>query len=210
MPSRTVSASLRHMNGAQRSSAWMIRIGWVLTCLSGAYMMLDGMGKFLAPPQLLSEFQRLGEREITMIPLGILQFTVGLVYSIPRTSILGAIRNDWLPGGRRSASDPGERQRGLSDHPPAVSWRASLGRDLAARRETTEPHPAADAASASPTGRHQRFVPAAFRLGFGSPQRNILSRSRCCVLSSVNRRNRGATHRQWRRPDGVRRSSYRG
>ena len=59
----------RHMNGAQRSSAWMIRIGWVLTFLSAAYMMLDGMGKFLAPPQPLSEFQRLGEREITMIPL---------------------------------------------------------------------------------------------------------------------------------------------
>ena len=77
----------------------MIRIGWVLTCLSAAYMMLDGVGKFFAPPQLLSEFQRLGEREVTMIPLGILQFMVALVYLIPRTSILGAILMTGFLGG---------------------------------------------------------------------------------------------------------------
>ena len=74
--------------GTQTSNAWMIRIGWVLTWLSAANMMLDSTGKlFFHPPQLLSEFQRLGERDITMIPLGILQFTVALVYLIPRTSI---------------------------------------------------------------------------------------------------------------------------
>jgi hypothetical protein len=88
------------MNSTQRSNAWMIRIGWVLTWLSAANMMLDSTGKlFFHPPQLLSEFQRLGERDITMIPLGILQFTVAFVYLIPRTSILGAILMTGFLGG---------------------------------------------------------------------------------------------------------------
>jgi len=78
----------------------MIRTGWVLTGLSAANMMLDSTGKlFFQPALLLSEFQRLGEREITMIPVGILQFTVALVYLIPRTSILGAILMTGFLGG---------------------------------------------------------------------------------------------------------------
>ena len=88
-----------------KSSARMIKIGWVLTWLSAANMMLDSTGKlFFAPAQLLSEFQRLGERESTMIPVGLLQFTVALVYLIPRTSILGAILMTGFPSGGEQKS----------------------------------------------------------------------------------------------------------
>jgi len=78
----------------------MVRIGWVLTSLSAANMMLDSTGKmFFYPAQLISEFHRLGESESIMIPLGILQFAVALVYLIPRTSILGAILMTGFLGG---------------------------------------------------------------------------------------------------------------
>src|ERR1044072_4355668 len=81
------------------SNRWMNRIGWVLTGLSAANLILDSFGKFFTPAQLLSEFQRLGEREMTLIPLGILQFTIGVVYLIPRTSVLGAILVTGFLGG---------------------------------------------------------------------------------------------------------------
>lgn len=60
----------------------------------------DSTGKlFFHPAQLFSEFQRLGEDMSTMIPLGVLQFTVGALYLIPRTSILGAILMTGFLGG---------------------------------------------------------------------------------------------------------------
>jgi len=83
-----------------KSSAWMVKLGWVLTWLSAANMILDSTGKlYFAPDQLLSEFHRLGEAESTMIPVGLLQFTVALLYLIPRTSILGAVLMTGFLGG---------------------------------------------------------------------------------------------------------------
>ena len=82
---------MKSPTGTRTSNAWMIRIGWVLTGLTSANLIGDSFGKFLAVAPLLEEFHRLGERESTLIPLGILQFTLGVVYLIPRTSILGAI-----------------------------------------------------------------------------------------------------------------------
>jgi hypothetical protein len=77
----------------------MIRTGWVLTVLTSAYMIVDGFGKFFPFAPLAEEFARLGEREITRIPLAILQCTLGVGYSIPRTSILGAILLTGFLGG---------------------------------------------------------------------------------------------------------------
>jgi DoxX-like protein len=78
----------------------MIRIGWVLTWLSALNMMGDSTGKmFFRPAQLVSEYQRLGEDPNTMILVGVLQFTVALVYLIPRTSILGAVLMTGFLGG---------------------------------------------------------------------------------------------------------------
>ena len=51
------------------------------------------------PALLLDEVQRLGESEIPLVLLGILEFTVAVVYLIPRTSILGAILLTGFLGG---------------------------------------------------------------------------------------------------------------
>jgi len=56
--------------------------------------------KLLPPdPAFLEELHRLGELESTLIPLGILEFTCGALYMIPRTAILGAILLTGFLGG---------------------------------------------------------------------------------------------------------------
>jgi hypothetical protein len=90
---------MKSPTGTQTSNAWMIRIGWVLTGLTSANIILDSFGKFFPPALLLEEIHRLGESEIPLIPLGVLQFTVGVLYLIPRTSILGAILLTGFLGG---------------------------------------------------------------------------------------------------------------
>jgi len=77
----------------------MTRAGWVLTGLTSANIILDSFGKFFPPALLLQEIQRLGEQEIPLVPLGILQLAVGVLYLIPKTSILGAILMTGFLGG---------------------------------------------------------------------------------------------------------------
>ena len=63
-------------------------------------MIVDGLLKLLPPdPHFLAELHRLGELESTLIPLGILEFTCGALYLIPRTAILGAILLTGFLGG---------------------------------------------------------------------------------------------------------------
>ena len=82
-----------------KSRAWMVKLGWVLTWVSAANMIGDSTGKMFFPALLLSEIQRLGESEISLVQLGILQCTVAVVYLIPRTSVLGAILMTGFLGG---------------------------------------------------------------------------------------------------------------
>jgi len=66
----------------------MIRTGWVLSRLSSAFMIVDGLLKLLPPDAaFLEELHRLGEAESTLVPLGLLQFACGALYAIPRTAI---------------------------------------------------------------------------------------------------------------------------
>ena len=82
------------------SNKWMLRTGWVLSGLSGTLMIVDGLMKLLPPdPVFLEELHRLGELESTLVPLGILEFTCGALYMIPRTAILGAILLTGFLGG---------------------------------------------------------------------------------------------------------------
>jgi hypothetical protein len=86
--------------GTETSNKWMLRTGWVLSGLSGGFMMVDGLMKLLPPdPTFLDELHRLGELESTLVPLGILEFTCGALYMIPRTAILGAILLTGFLGG---------------------------------------------------------------------------------------------------------------
>ena len=92
---------MKSTTGTQTSNAWTIRIGWVLIGLTSVNMIGDSLGKILPwhPAALLEEVQRLGESEIPLILIGLLQFTVAVVYLIPRTSILGAILMTGFLGG---------------------------------------------------------------------------------------------------------------
>jgi len=73
----------------------MIRIGWVLTVLTAFNMIGDSFGKLMPLSGfLLEEFHRLGEAEHKAIYYGLLQFSCGVLYVIPRTSILA---RSWSP-----------------------------------------------------------------------------------------------------------------
>lgn len=86
--------------GSRVSTPWMIRTGWVLTVLTGFNMIGDSVLKMMPLSGfLLEEFHRLGESEDKAIYYGLLQFSCGLLYSIPRTSILGAILVTGFLGG---------------------------------------------------------------------------------------------------------------
>jgi hypothetical protein len=79
--------------GTQTSGAWMTRAGWILTGLSAAFLISDGVAKAVLPPGafLLSEIQRLGESKDMVVPFAILYLVCTALYLIPRTVILGAI-----------------------------------------------------------------------------------------------------------------------
>ena len=91
---------MKSPTGTRTSNVWFVRIGWVLTWLSAANMISDSTGKlFFHPALLLSELHRLGEAESALFAVGLLQFTVAVVYLIPRTSILGAVLMTGFLGG---------------------------------------------------------------------------------------------------------------
>ena len=79
---------MKSPTGTDTANAWMIRTGWVLSRLSSAFMIVDGLLKLLPPDAaFLEELHRLGEAESTLVPLGLLQFACGALYAIPRTAI---------------------------------------------------------------------------------------------------------------------------
>jgi DoxX-like family len=91
---------MKSPRGTQTSNAWMIRIGWVLTVLTAFNMIGDSFGKLMPLSGfLLEEFHRLGESENKAFYYGLLQFSCGVLYVIPRTSILGAILVTGFLGG---------------------------------------------------------------------------------------------------------------
>ena len=71
----------------------MTRAGWILTGLSAAFMIYDGVLKALFPPNafLLGEIDRLGSLKDMVVPFAILYLVCTVLYLIPRTVILGAI-----------------------------------------------------------------------------------------------------------------------
>ncbi len=79
----------------------MTRAGWILTGLSAAFMISDGVAKALFPPNafLHSEIARLGEAKDRVVPFAILYLVCAVLYLIPRTVILGAILTTGYLGG---------------------------------------------------------------------------------------------------------------
>jgi len=89
------SRTIMHPSG----SRWRVRTGWALTVLCGLFLIFDGVGKLLMPPQVTEASVRLGF-PISLIPgVGMMLLACALVYLIPRTAILGAILLTGFLGG---------------------------------------------------------------------------------------------------------------
>lgn len=65
--------------------------GWVISGLVAAAMAMSGAMKFSHSPQLVEGFEHLGWPTKLAVTLGVLELTATLLYSIPPTSVLGAI-----------------------------------------------------------------------------------------------------------------------
>jgi len=74
-----------------RPKKFAVRTGWVLTVLSGLFLIFDGIGKIALPPQVTEACARLGFPVERITGVGILLLIFTLVYLIPRTAVLGAV-----------------------------------------------------------------------------------------------------------------------
>ena len=74
-----------------RPTKFAVRTGWVLTVLSGLFLIFDGIGKIALPPQVTEACVRLGFPVERITGVGILLLIFTLVYLIPRTAVLGAV-----------------------------------------------------------------------------------------------------------------------
>ena len=74
-----------------RAKKFAVRAGWVLTVLSGAFFISDGVGKLLLPPAVVEGTVKLGFPESLIQSVGVVVLTFTLLYLIPRTAVLGAV-----------------------------------------------------------------------------------------------------------------------
>lgn len=72
-------------------SATARRLGWTLTTLFVLFMLFDISVKVLQPPEAASGVTDLGWTIDAMLPLGIVQVVMLVLYLVPRTAVLGAI-----------------------------------------------------------------------------------------------------------------------
>ena len=80
------------MHTVTKTQQW---VGRILSGIPVLFLLMDGVGKLVAPPQVLEGTQQLGYPVSTLLPMGVLVLTGVLLYVVPRTSVLGAI---WLTG----------------------------------------------------------------------------------------------------------------
>jgi hypothetical protein len=64
---------------------------YVLSYLPAAFLLLDGIMKFVKPEDVVKATVKLGYPEESILTLGIVVLVCTVIYLIPRTSVLGAI-----------------------------------------------------------------------------------------------------------------------
>ena len=65
--------------------------GRIISTLSAAFLLFDGVVKLFKPGFVVKGTVELGYNENVIVPLGIVLSACAILYSIPRTSVLGAI-----------------------------------------------------------------------------------------------------------------------
>src|ERR1700759_3186859 len=66
-------------------------VGWVISGLIAAFLLLDALVKFAKPPQVAEAFARTGWPLDLSIPIGAILLICTVLYLIPQISVLGAI-----------------------------------------------------------------------------------------------------------------------
>jgi hypothetical protein len=88
---RSVAMDQPARNTGISTAKWQLWTGRVLTTLSVLFMLFDAAGKFMMPIQVVQACQRLGFPVNLSPTLGVLLTLSTLLYSIPRTAVLGAV-----------------------------------------------------------------------------------------------------------------------
>ncbi len=77
----------------------LVVTGWIITILLSLMFLMSGAMKFMGGPQVEQGLTHLGIPTSMVIPLGILELSVLVIYLIPATSVLGAILMTGYVGG---------------------------------------------------------------------------------------------------------------
>ena len=78
---------------------WMTWLGWVLTVLPSAALIMSAGFKFSGDKTVTEGLQKMGWGPNLAVPLGITELTCTILYLIPQTSVLGAILLTGYMGG---------------------------------------------------------------------------------------------------------------
>ena len=87
-------------SGNRSNSKAMFWVGWILSGLTGALLLLSGALKFMpANPETEQALQHIGWRPDQVGTLGILEVACAILYLIPQTAVFGAILVTGYMGG---------------------------------------------------------------------------------------------------------------
>jgi hypothetical protein len=65
--------------------------GYVVSALPVLFLLMDAIGKFIKPEQVVTGTVDLGYQESVIVPLGVTLLVCTALYIVPSTSVLGAI-----------------------------------------------------------------------------------------------------------------------
>ena len=65
--------------------------GYIVSALPVLFLLVDALGKFIKPEQVVTGTVDLGYQESVIVPLGVLLLICTVLYIIPLTSVLGAV-----------------------------------------------------------------------------------------------------------------------
>lgn len=94
------------MNAASNAkpSRGAFRTGWVLTALAAFALGASAIGKFVAPPQYVEQWEGLGWSSDLLLTVAIIEAACVVLYLVPQTAILGGVLVAAYMGGATAAS----------------------------------------------------------------------------------------------------------
>lgn len=75
------------------------KIGWVLSVLVTVMLLFSASGKFTGGPELAEGMAKMGLPENIILPLGIIEASIAILFLIPQTALFGVILITGYMGG---------------------------------------------------------------------------------------------------------------